>query len=105
MTTTLATTPHSNWQTIAPLLQALGCGISEDASPETWYLAEQNLPEGNLLLAYTHPRQALINAMEDGQEPADVLKQWEEHTQALVTLYKNNRRRAVMVDVDRKSVV
>lgn len=101
MTVTLGASPNSNWQAIAPLLQALGCAPGDGASPETWYVGEQNLPEGKLLLAYTYPRQALLNAMEAGQEPAAALRQWEEHTQALLTLYKNNRRRAVLVNVQR----
>ena len=99
MTATLGASPNSNWQTIALLLQALGCAPGDEASPETWYLGEQNLPEGRLLLAYTYPQQALAYAMENGLEPAEALKQWEEHTQALVTLYKNNRRRAALVNV------
>jgi len=99
MTATFGASPNSKWQTIAPLLQSLGCAPGDETSPETWYLGEQNFPEGKLLLAYTYPQQALVYAMENGQEPTEALKQWEEHTHALVTLYKNNRRRAALVNV------
>ncbi|MGM0768001.1 MAG: hypothetical protein ACQEV6_08250 [Pseudomonadota bacterium] len=101
MTLTLGTTPHSNWQTLIPILEALGCAASDQNSPEHWYLAEDVEPEGPLLLAYTRPEHALATAMEEGLAPSVALQQWTEHAQALVTLFKANRHQAVMIDITR----
>ncbi len=101
MPITLGTTPHSNWRTLAPLLQALGCAISDQTNPEHWYLAEEPRPESLFLLAYTRPEHALATAMEEGTAPGDALQRWAEHAQALVALFKSNRRQAVMIDATR----
>lgn len=98
MTVELGTTPYSDWQKLMPLLKALGCAPAEQAAAEQWYLRGSKLPEGYLLLAYSSPQQALINAMEQGQPPAEALKHWAEHAQALVSTYKTNRRRAVIIN-------
>ena len=95
MNATLGTTPHSNWQELAPLLQALGCDAKE---PETWYKHHESLPDGYFILVYTQPQLALMHAMEQGQEPEKALQEWEEGANALIALYKKNRRRAVLIN-------
>ncbi|TCK07245.1 hypothetical protein [Marinobacterium mangrovicola] len=99
MTVTLGVSLYSNWQIISPLLETLGCAPVKDAYPESWYLEQQGVPEGFLLLAYTYPEKALVCAMQKGQEPAKALQDWERHIQALLTLYKKNRNRAVLVNI------
>ncbi|PFG08986.1 hypothetical protein [Marinobacter sp. LV10MA510-1] len=99
MTVTLGTTPYSNWQILTPLLENLGCATGEQSNPEHWYLAEAAYPEGYLLLAYTRPEQALASAMEQGITPGQALQQWTEHAEALVKLFKANRRQAVLIDL------
>jgi chromosome segregation ATPase len=100
MSVTLGTTPFSNSQTLLPVLEGLGCAPAEKADTDQWYLSDSIPPEDYLLLAYNSPLQALINAMEAGQSPAKALEYWAEHAQALVTLYKGNRRRAVLINID-----
>lgn len=99
MTATLGVSPYSNWQALAQLLKALGCSLRDNDCPEGWYVDEQPPAEGPLLLAYDYPHQALVNAMESGCEPTKALEHWEKHTQALLALYKANRSRAVLVNV------
>lgn len=99
MTVTLGTTPHSNWQQLAPLWHALGCATEGEANPEEWYHSGSQAPDGKLILAYSGPLRTLLNAMAQGHCPQVVLSQWAEHAQALIRLFKANRSRAVVINI------
>lgn len=100
MSVTLATTPHSNWQQLAPLWNALGCAPSDDANPEGWYVGKHQLPEGHLLLAYNSPQQALVNAMEAGIQPSLALQKWQSDAQVLLNIAKRERKRSILINLD-----
>ncbi|TVT30874.1 hypothetical protein [Marinobacter vinifirmus] len=100
MSVTLATTPHSNWQQLAPLWNALGCAPGDDANPEGWYVGKHQLPEGHLLLAYTSPEQAVMNAMEAGTPPTQALHKWQADAQVLLNIAKRERKRSILINLE-----
>lgn len=96
MTVTLGTTPYSNWQPLAPLLQVIGCHTTHS---NAWHLNNQQPPEGFLLLGYTTPGPALLTAMANGVAPEEALSEWAQAAQSLVNLFKANRRRTVLINL------
>ncbi|MCK7544309.1 hypothetical protein MLC59_09035 [Marinobacter bryozoorum] len=96
MTTTTGTTPHSNWQTIAPLLQALGCAPTDPANPATW----QHQGEGHTLLVYGSPQQAIANAMDQDVAPSRAVQQWLESARAMADHFRRNRKKTLVIALD-----
>ena len=102
MTVTFGTTPYSNWQCLAPLLEALGCvtPTSNESKQHSVDPISEMPAEGKLLLAYASPQQALVSAMEQGAAPTEVLTQWVAHTKAMIECFKANRKQVVLINID-----
>ncbi|MGO3783130.1 MAG: hypothetical protein ACTJG4_09465 [Vreelandella alkaliphila] len=102
MTVTFGTTPYSNWQCLAPLLEALGCvtPTSNESKQHSIDPTSEMPAEGKLLLAYATPQQTLANAMKQGAAPTEVLSQWVAHTKAMIECFKANRKRVVLINID-----
>lgn len=102
MTVTFITTPYSNWQCLAPLLEAVGCvtPTSNESKQHSVDPISEMPAEGKLLLAYASPQQTLANAMEQGAAPTEVLSHWMAHTKAMIECFKANRKRVVLINID-----
>jgi len=101
MTLEVGTTPHSQWQVLAPVLAALGWENAQDADPEAWYQAEKAAfdPHTKHLLLHTRPEVSVARAIDAGQSPADALEAWRHSAEQLIAFYKRHRANTVVVEV------
>ncbi|MDQ2078318.1 hypothetical protein [Marinimicrobium sp. ABcell2] len=101
MTFKVGTTPNSQWQALAPLLESLGWNKNQKADPETWYHADPtsaNTKDKHLLL-HTRPEIAIAHAMEQGESPTEAVEEWRTAEEHLVAFYKRNRANTVVIEV------
>lgn len=103
MTLIIGATPHTQWQTLTPLLGGLGWSEDQTHEPESWYRTAQ-APAGAsedtcYLLLHSRPELALARAMDEGKDPAAAFDEWLLSARQMLMFYKNNRRNAALVDV------
>lgn len=97
MKITFEITPYSNPDAFAEWLQALGYS-AERINPDS---SEHDVAEAKtLLLGYHHPEVALQAAMQQGEPPMQAMLAYVEKAQQLVDLFKSNRRRATLINLD-----
>lgn len=96
----IGATPYSQWQSITPLLECLGWSNDQPVDAETW-LKTTSVPAENAqyLLLHTRPEIAVAQALQEGQQASATLNEWRAVAQGLLAFYKQNRRRAVVVEV------
>ncbi|ROQ20052.1 hypothetical protein EDC38_0645 [Marinimicrobium koreense] len=94
--------PHSQWQRLSPLLEAMGWdGRSSDA--ERWYLGERSPDRSgdvSYVLLHSRPERCIAQALADGNDLKSAVSTWVTSGEALLAFYRNNRSKAVLLDID-----
>lgn len=100
MTLRIGTTPYSQWQVLAPLLECLSWSDNQEINPELWHQGIANFSANDqMLLLHTRPETAIAAAMALGIEPDTALGEWKVAAEQMIAFYKRNRRTAALVEV------
>jgi len=97
----LGVTPFINESTIIWLLDRVGLDSAVIASQElTWFPQKSDQLDESLLLVFSYPDAALIQAQLSGLNPVKALESWMAAAQELIDCFKANRGRATTVYIE-----
>ncbi|WP_339618970.1 hypothetical protein [uncultured Marinimicrobium sp.] len=94
--------PHSQWQRLSPLLEAMGWD-GRSSEVERWYLSDPSLNgsgDVSYVLLHSRPERCIAQALADGNDLKTAVSAWVTSGEALLAFYRNNRSKAVLLDVD-----
>lgn len=66
-------------------------------TPEQWL---DQVADAHVLMLFTTPEVAIARAMDNGQVPSEPLQAWCQQAEELLRVFRRNRRRVTLVDVD-----
>ncbi|WP_341938844.1 hypothetical protein [Marinimicrobium sp. C2-29] len=94
--------PHSQWQRLSPLLEAMGWdGQSSDA--ESWYVRQPSATHGqdaSYVLLHARPERCIAQSLANGGDLKSAVSSWITSAEALLAFVRKNRFRAALLDVD-----
>ncbi len=90
--------PHSGWEQAIPLLNSLGWVQNSEISAENWLQNDEGVNQ--VLVLHRRPEYIIAKAIEQGNTPAQAFQQWYQHAVQLLVWLRQNRRRAILVEMD-----
>lgn len=95
--------PHSEWQLLTPLLEAMGWEPEQVLAPEGWYsdagLAFELSGDDVCVLLHSRPERCIANALDQGVELRAAAALWQVSAEHLLNVYRQRRTQAILVDV------
>ncbi|ADH86536.1 hypothetical protein [Desulfurivibrio alkaliphilus] len=124
----IGSTPAGNWERVLPLLTEAGCVVpaaigpsleqacadllgtaaaspavlatNNDTASKQLDFAANDFAQAHLLLFHSRPETALAQAMAEQGNPDQTLEKWQQAAQQLLQVYRHNRQRASLVNID-----
>ncbi|UZJ45333.1 hypothetical protein OOT55_04560 [Marinimicrobium sp. C6131] len=94
--------PHSQWQRLSPLLEAMGWD-GRSSEVERWYLSDRS-PNGSgdvsYVLLHSRPERCIAQALADGCDMKSAVSAWIASAESLLAFFRHNRSQAALLDVD-----
>jgi len=96
--------PHSEWQRLTPLLEALGWDSRNASAAESWYqegaAGTQGAGDDLYVLLHSRPEYCVARAISSGLDLSTSVSTWLSSAEALLACFRGKRARAILVDVD-----